>query len=58
MAETPAPRRLPQNVRLLGLASFLNDVSSEMTFPLIPSFLTTVLHGTAVHLGIIEGLAD
>lgn len=52
------PRRLPQNVRLLGLASFLNDVSSEMTFPLIPAFLTQVLHGTAIHLGIVEGLAD
>ena len=50
--------RLPRNVRLLGLASFLNDVSSEMTFPLIPRFLKEVLGGTAVQLGLIEGLAD
>jgi MFS family permease len=49
---------LPRNVKLLGLASLLNDVASEMIFPLLPQFLLTVLGGTRVHLGLIEGTAD
>lgn len=53
-----APRTLPRNVKLLGLASLLNDVASEMIFPLMPQFLITVLGGNRFHLGIIEGVAD
>lgn len=49
---------LPRNVKLLGAASLLNDVASEMIFPLMPQFLVTVLGGTRFHLGIIEGVAD
>ncbi len=49
---------LPRNVRLLGIASLLNDIASEMIFPLIPQFLMTVLGGNRFHLGIIEGIAD
>lgn len=52
------PRSLPRNVKLLGLASLLNDVASEMIFPLMPQFLITVLGGNRFHLGIIEGVAD
>lgn len=56
------PRRprqpLPRNVKLLGLASLLNDIASEMIFPLLPHFLLTVLGGNRLHLGIIEGAAD
>jgi MFS family permease len=49
---------LPGNVRLLGWASFLNDVASEMVYPLLPQFLITVLGGNRFHLGLIEGVAD
>lgn len=49
---------LPPNVRLLGWASFLNDVASEMIYPLMPQFLMGVLGGSCFHLGIIEGVAD
>ena len=49
---------LPRNVKLLGLASLLNDIASEMIYPLLPQFLLTVLGGNRVHLGIIEGMAD
>ena len=51
-------RPLPRNVRLLGVASLLNDVASEMIFPLMPQFLIAVLGGTRFHLGIIEGVAE
>lgn len=59
--ETPSPpgiRSLPRNVKLLGLASLLNDVASEMIYPLMPQFLLTMLGGNRFHLGIIEGVAD
>jgi MFS family permease len=49
---------LPGNVKLLGAASLLNDIASEMIFPLLPQFLLTVLGGSRFHLGIIEGVAD
>jgi len=49
---------LPRNVKLLGVASLLNDVASEMIFPLMPQFLITVLGGNRFHLGIIEGVAE
>ncbi|MBN1852849.1 MAG: MFS transporter [Pirellulales bacterium] len=49
---------LPRNVKLLGWASFLNDVASEIIYPLMPQFLLTVLGGNRFHLGIIEGVAD
>lgn len=49
---------LPRNVKLLGTASLLNDVASEMIFPLMPQFLITVLGGNRFHLGIIEGIAE
>jgi MFS family permease len=55
-AETRAA--LPRNVRILGLASLINDIASEMIFPLLPTFLITVLGGNRFHLGVIEGLAD
>ncbi|MBS0210174.1 MAG: MFS transporter [Planctomycetes bacterium] len=55
LAAKPA---LSRNVKVLGWCSLLNDISSEMTFPLLPQFVTHVLHGTAVDLGWIQGLAD
>lgn len=46
------------NVFMLGVVSFFTDVSSEMIFPLLPVFLTTVLGAGKEALGIIEGIAD
>ena len=45
------------NIILLGLTSLLNDISSEMVYPLIPFFLTSLGAGPAA-LGLIEGLAE
>jgi MFS family permease len=56
--EAAPGRSLPPGVRILGWTSFLNDVASEMVFPLLPQFLVTVLGGTKVELGGIEGVAD
>ncbi len=46
------------NVMILGLVSFLTDFSSEMIYPLLPLFLTTVLGAGPAFLGIIEGVAE
>src|SRR5579871_6926188 len=63
MRQTSSPpdttrHSLPPNVKVLGLASLLNDVASEMIFPLLPNFLLTVLGGNRFYLGVIEGAAD
>src|SRR3954469_8593528 len=49
---------LRPQVKLLGIASLLNDSASEMIYPLLPVFLTAVLGATAVDIGLIEGAAD
>ncbi len=41
----------------LGAVSFFTDASSEMIYPLLPVFLTTVLGASVISLGIIEGAA-
>jgi MFS family permease len=43
---------------VLGIVSFLTDVSSEMIFAVLSIFLTVVLGASAIILGLMEGLAD
>ncbi len=52
------PTKLGRNVKALGAVSLLADISSEMIYPLLPLFVTTVLGGSAAMLGAIEGLAE
>jgi len=49
---------IKQNVLILGVVSFLTDVSSEMIFPILPVFLTTFLGAGKEAIGLIEGIAD
>jgi MFS family permease len=49
---------LPQPVRLLGWVSLLTDAATEAVYPLLPVFITQVLGGPPVALGIVEGAAD
>ncbi|RMG32867.1 MAG: MFS transporter [Planctomycetota bacterium] len=56
--EAATHRRLPRNVWLLGWASLLNDVASEMIYPLLPNFVVGVLGGSRTMLGLIEGVAE
>jgi len=50
--------KIPRNVWVVTITSFLTDVSSEMLVNLLPLFLTNVLGvGTAV-VGLIEGVAE
>lgn len=49
---------MTRNIFLLGLISLFTDVSSQMVFPLIPLFLTTVLGASACAVGVVEGAAE
>lgn len=51
-------QKVPRNVLLLGLVSFFNDVASEMIYPIVPIFLTTVLGAPVEVVGLIEGVAE
>lgn len=46
------------NVIILGLTSFLTDISSEMVYPLLPLYLTTRLGASPSIVGLIEGIAE
>jgi MFS family permease len=50
-------RTLPQTVRAVSLTSFLQDVASEMVYPLLPLFLT-MLHGGAFAVGVMESASE
>lgn len=51
-------RGLSRNVIILGFVSLLNDAASEMIYPLLPVFLTTVLGAGPAVVGVVEGVAE
>src|SRR5215469_6772475 len=53
-----AIRSLPRTVWLLGLISLVNDAASDMNYPLVPLYLTSVLMAGPKALGLIEGIAE
>jgi len=55
-----SPRRqrpLPPTVRGLGWTSFLTDLASEAIYPLLPAFVTRELGGSAMSVGLLDGIA-
>lgn len=50
--------KLSRTVKVLGLVSLFTDASSEMIYPLLPLFLSSVLGAGAAAIGIIEGIAE
>ena len=55
--DSPVPG-VKRPVFILGIVSFLTDVSSEMVYPLVPLFLTSVLGAPVAAVGLIEGVAE
>jgi len=51
-------RALPRTVWLIGMISLLNDSASEMLYPLLPLYLSSVLMAGPRALGLIEGVAE
>jgi MFS family permease len=50
--------KLPRAVYYFGATSLANDFASEMIYPLLPAFVTGMLGGGAVALGVLDGMAD
>ncbi len=51
-------KRIPFNVIVLSIVSLFNDIASEMIYPIVPIFLTTVLKTSVPVVGLIEGTAE
>ncbi|MBI5664109.1 MAG: MFS transporter [Nitrospirae bacterium] len=49
---------VPRNVFYTGLVSFFMDLSSEMIYPLVPLFLSSVIGVNRTVIGLIEGIAE
>ena len=52
------PSWLTRNVRVLAAVSFLQDAASELLYPLLPIYLTSVLGAPAAVVGAVEGAAE
>jgi MFS family permease len=51
-------KKIPGSVWILGVVSFLNDIASEMLYPLLPIFITQVLGAPVAILGLMDGVAE
>ncbi|MGI9124292.1 MAG: MFS transporter [Mycobacterium sp.] len=49
---------LTRNVRVLSAVSFLQDAASELLYPLLPIYLTTILGAPPSVVGAVEGMAE
>ena len=55
---TRHPAGISRNTVLLAFASLFADISSEMLYPILPIFLTQVLHASGSVVGVEEGIAE
>lgn len=51
-------KKIDRNVFTLGLISLFTDISSQMIYPLLPIFLSSVLGVGIVFIGLLEGIAE
>ena len=51
-------KNLSGNVLALSVVSLLNDISSEIIYPLLPVFLALTLGASPFYIGLIEGFAE
>src|SRR6478752_10243686 len=49
---------LTRNVLVLSVVSVLQDTASELLYPLLPIYLTTVLGAPPAVVGVVEGAAE
>lgn len=58
MKEELKTTKIPRNIWAMGWVSMLNDIASEMIYPIVPIFLKSVLGAPAIVIGLIEGIAE
>jgi len=51
-------KKLDKNIFTLGLVSLFTDISSQMIYPLLPIFLSSVLGASTAFIGLLEGIAE
>ncbi|MDR2491287.1 MAG: MFS transporter [Spirochaetaceae bacterium] len=49
---------IASNIVLLGMVSFFTDISTEMVYPILPLYLTSIMGASPTIIGIIEGIAE
>ncbi|MGV8127242.1 MAG: MFS transporter [Methanothrix sp.] len=57
MSDAEPEAKTGKNILLLGLVSFLNDISSEIIQPILPLFLSS-LGGGSLALGLVGGFSE
>jgi len=55
---TDSSRKAEKSVRVFAWASFLNDLGSDMIYPVWPLFVTSFLGANMAVLGLIDGLGE
>ena len=58
VSEVKRPDWLSRNLAVLSGVSFLQDSASELVYPVLPIFITSVLGAPAAVVGIVEGIAE
>jgi MFS-type transporter involved in bile tolerance (Atg22 family) len=46
------------NIILLGFVSFFTDIGTEMVYPILPLYLSSIMGASPTIIGIIEGIAE
>ena len=54
----PAPVETRQTIRTFAIASFLNDMGSDIISPIWPLFVTQMLKANMAALGLLDGLGE
>ncbi len=54
----PHKKLIVSNIVIFGLVSFFTDIGTEMVYPILPLYLTTVLGASPTIVGAIEGIAE
>lgn len=52
------PKQKKNTIRVFIWASFLNDMGSDMIYPIWPLFVTTVLNANMAALGLLDGIGE
>ncbi len=58
IVESTEQKESAKTIRVFALASFLNDLGSDIVYPIWPMFVTSVLGANMAVLGFIDGLGD
>lgn len=58
LKQSEAGRWFSAGIGSVGASSFFSDSGHEITTSLLPTFFTSVLHGSAAGLGVVEGVSD